>query len=72
MREPDGDKLNALMGRLVGDLGASMTAALIVLGDRLGLFGAMADGAAMTVELMQIHTRKASVGYTEYRLTVCL
>ena len=48
MREPNTDKLNALVGRLVGDLGASMAAALIVLGDRLGLYAAMADGEAVT------------------------
>ena len=44
MREPDGEKLDALMGRLVGDLGASLSAALVILGDRLGLYAAMADG----------------------------
>jgi SAM-dependent methyltransferase len=44
MREPDGEKLDALMGRLVGDLGACFSAALVTLGDRLGLYAAMADG----------------------------
>jgi SAM-dependent methyltransferase len=78
MREPDGDKLNALMGRLVGDLGASMTAALIVLGDRLGLYGAMADGTAVTpadlagkTGLRERYVREwlsaqAAAGYVEY------
>jgi SAM-dependent methyltransferase len=50
MREPDNAKLEALMGRLVGDVGSCMTAALTVLGDRLGLYKAMADGAAVTSE----------------------
>jgi SAM-dependent methyltransferase len=50
MREPDNAKLEVLMGRLVGDLGSSITAALTVLGDRLGLYTAMADGAAVTSE----------------------
>jgi ubiquinone/menaquinone biosynthesis C-methylase UbiE len=48
MRTADGDKLNALVGRLVGDLGASLTGALIVLGDKLGIYKAMADGAPVT------------------------
>jgi SAM-dependent methyltransferase len=49
-RTPDPDKLNALMGRLVGDLGASMTGALILLGDRLGLYKAMQDGKPRTAK----------------------
>ncbi len=44
MREPDMTKVEALVGKLVGDVGASLSAALIVLGDRLGLYKAMADG----------------------------
>ena len=41
---PDTDKLNALLGRMVGDLGAIATGALVVLGDRLGLYQAMKSG----------------------------
>ncbi len=40
----DEAKLNEFMGRFVGDLGAAMSAALVVIGDRLGLYRAMADG----------------------------
>ncbi|MBV9905898.1 MAG: SAM-dependent methyltransferase, partial [Alphaproteobacteria bacterium] len=47
-RAPDMDKLNALVGKLVGDVGAAFSGALIVLGDRLGLYKAMADGTPMT------------------------
>ena len=47
-RAPDMDKLNALVGKLVGDVGAAFTGALIVLGDRLGIYKAMADGTPMT------------------------
>jgi SAM-dependent methyltransferase len=46
--EPNPEKLNALVGKLVGDLGASLTGALIVLGDNLGLYKAMADGTPRT------------------------
>ena len=47
-RNPDPEKLNALMGKLVGDLGAALTGALVVLGDELGIYKAMADGAPET------------------------
>jgi len=42
MREPNLEKLNALVGKLVGDLGISLGGASILLGDRLGLYKAMA------------------------------
>ena len=48
MREPNLDRLNDLMGKLVGDLGAAMAGASILLGDRLGLYKAMADGEPVT------------------------
>ena len=38
----DEAKLNAFMGKIVGDLGVTMSSALLVLGDRLGLYQAMA------------------------------
>jgi hypothetical protein len=44
MREPNLEKLNALVGKLVSDLGISLGGASILLGDRLGLYKAMADG----------------------------
>ncbi len=40
----DEEKLGALAGKVVGDLGAAIGGALVVLGDRLGLFKALADG----------------------------
>jgi SAM-dependent methyltransferase len=44
----DEAKLNAFMGRAVGDMGAAMHAVLILLGDRLGLYKGMADGTPVT------------------------
>jgi hypothetical protein len=41
-------KLNAFMGRALGDMGAAMHAVLIILGDRLGLYKGMADGLPVT------------------------
>src|SRR3984885_1862445 len=50
----DQAKLDQFMGRFVGDLGAAMSAALVVIGDRLGLYRAMADGEPVTAaELAQ-------------------
>ena len=43
-RPIDPDKLNALLGQAVQDMGAALHAALIVIGDRLGLYRAMSDG----------------------------
>src|SRR5215469_8534063 len=47
-RPIDQDKLNALLGQAVQDMGASLHAALIVIGDKLGLYRAMADGEPVT------------------------
>ena len=47
-RPIDGDKLNALLGQAVQDMGAALHATLIVIGDRLGLYRAMADGKPVT------------------------
>ena len=78
MREPNSDKLNELDGKLVGDLGAAMAGASILLGDRLGLYKAMADGAPVTSsELAKktgLHERyvrewlsgQAASGYIDY------
>jgi SAM-dependent methyltransferase len=42
------DKLNALLGQAVQDMGAAMHAPLIVIGDKLGLYRAMGDGEPVT------------------------
>ena len=47
----DNDKLNEFLGRFVGDLGATMAAGNIVVGHRLGLYRALADGPATPAEL---------------------
>src|SRR5205085_3154808 len=44
----DENKLNAFMGQVVGELGATVSAGLIVLGDRLGLYKAMAESGPIT------------------------
>ena len=32
------DKLNAFMGKAVGDIGAALSANMVLLGDKLGLY----------------------------------
>jgi SAM-dependent methyltransferase len=49
-RELDQTKLDEFMGRFVGDLGAALSAALVVIGDKLGLYKAMAGADPVTPE----------------------
>ena len=44
---PDMDRLQALLGRAIVDFSATMQAGLVILGDRLGLYRALAEGGAM-------------------------
>jgi 2-polyprenyl-3-methyl-5-hydroxy-6-metoxy-1,4-benzoquinol methylase len=44
----DQDKLNAFLGKAVGDIGAAMSANMVLLGDKLGLYKAMATMGAIT------------------------
>jgi hypothetical protein len=44
----DEAKLEEFMGQFVQDLGACATAPLVLIGDKLGLYKAMADGEAVT------------------------
>ena len=45
--QPDPDRLNAFFGRMLGDMGATLNAALVVVGDRLGLYKAMEAAGPM-------------------------
>ena len=49
----DQDKLGALVGQFVGDLGATMAAGAVVIGHRLGLYRSLAEGAATPQELAE-------------------
>jgi 2-polyprenyl-3-methyl-5-hydroxy-6-metoxy-1,4-benzoquinol methylase len=46
--EPDESRLNAFMDKAVADMGAAIHAALVVLGDKLGLYKAMAGAGWMS------------------------
>lgn len=72
------DKMNAFLGKVVGDFGASLSSALVYLGQKLGLYKAMTDAGPMTpVELAQRTNtneryvrewliNQAAGGYAEY------
>ena len=74
----DEQKLEQFMGQFVQDMGAAATAPLVVIGDKLGLYKAMADGAPLTpaelAERTGCHERylrewlcqQAASGYVEY------
>lgn len=47
-RPLDMERLQAFAGKMVGDMGAAMSAALVLMGDRLGLYKAMAGAGALT------------------------
>ncbi len=74
----DENKLHAFMGRVIGDMGGSVTMAMVQLGDELGLYEAM-DGqgpldAATLAGRANCHARlvqewldqQAAAGYVEY------
>src|SRR5256885_11208345 len=77
-RLPDSERLNAFLGRMVGDLGAIATGALVVLGDRLGLYKAMASGEKLSSNELARRTgtteryvrewlaAQAAAGYVDY------
>src|SRR5215469_14941243 len=72
------EALNQLLGQMVNDLGASANGALVVLGDRLGIYKALADiGPATSQQLAkktELHERQlrewlsaqAASGYVSY------
>ena len=47
-RPLDSEKMNVLLHQAVSDMGAAIHAPLIVIGDKLGLYQAMANGESVT------------------------
>src|SRR5258708_24272874 len=72
------DSLNQLLGQMINDLGASVNGALVVLGDKLGIYTVLADiGPATSQQLAKktdLHERQlrewlsaqAASGYVSY------
>src|SRR5262245_8947856 len=56
MPQPDVEKLKEYSKILFGSLGGAMTSAMVCLGDRLGLYRALADGGAATSEELAART----------------
>ncbi len=72
------ERLNAFMGKMVSDVGAAMNASLMLLGDKLGLYKALAQGGPMDPAALAKATgtaeryvrewlmAQAASGYVEY------
>lgn len=75
------EKLNQLLGKMVGDLGAAVNGALVIIGDKLGLYKALQNGGAMTSQQLAEATgtaeryirewlsAQAAQGYVDYNST---
>ena len=78
----DMDKLNVFVGQFVGDLGAAVHCGMVVIGEKLGLYKALAEGPLTSAELA-IKTRtderylrewlcsQAAGGYVTYNEKTC-
>ena len=74
----DQDRLNLFMGKMLGDVGAAMNASLMLLGDKLGLYRALARNGPMDSATLAAQTStteryirewlsaQAESGYVEY------
>ena len=49
----DSNKMNEFLGRFINDLGASVHAGMVVIGDRLGLYKALAQKPMTAAELAE-------------------
>lgn len=75
------EKLNELLGKMVGDLGAAVNGALVIIGDKLGLYRSLHKEGAMTSHQLAKATgtaeryirewlsAQAAQGYVEYNST---
>src|SRR5579864_6551751 len=74
----DQSKLHEFVGKFVGDLGAALHAPTVILGEKLGLYRAMADSGPLTASDLAAKTgtkeryvaewlaAQASAGYAMY------
>ena len=72
------DKMNAFLGKVVGDFGASLSSALVYIGQKLGLYKALAEAGPLTPAELAQRTNtseryvrewlinQAAGGYAEY------
>jgi len=59
LRTLEPDKLNAFVGKMLGDLGAVASAALVIIGDKLGLYRELQKGDALTSQELAARTNTA-------------
>ena len=72
------DKMNAFLGKVVGDFGAALSSSLVYIGQKLGLYKALASGEAVTSSELAAKTstneryvrewliNQAASGYVDY------
>ena len=77
-REINEDKMNQFLGKVVGDFGAALSSSLAYIGQKLGLYRALAAGGPLTSAELAEKTNtneryvrewlvnQASGGYVEY------
>ena len=75
----DQAKLNEFMGKMLNDMGAAASGALVVIGDKLGLYKALAEGGPLTPAQLAAKTgtaeryvkewlaAQAAAGYVEFQ-----
>ena len=57
---PDAERLEAFVFRAVDEVGAALNAALVVMGDRLGLYRALAGAGGLTPDELAARTGTAT------------
>ena len=62
----DETKLKEFMGKVVNDLGATWSSVLVIIGDKLGLYKAMADSRPVSPEELASRTGTAERYITEW------
>lgn len=78
VQEIDENKLQDFMGKMVGDLGAATSSVLVLIGQRLGLYKALAEHGPLSAEdlaketgtapryILEWASNQAASGYVEY------
>ena len=59
----DGDALMDFVFKAIDEVGASLNTALVVMGDRLGYYKALADGGPMTATALAAATEGGRLGW---------
>ena len=74
----DGKKLEAVIGKMLGDVGAAMSGALVLVGDKLGFYKALAEAGPLDASELAARTKtteryvrewlaaQAAAGYLDY------